>query len=635
MCGITGAVWSDSRLAVDAETLRRMTDVLRHRGPDDRGAYFGTHLGDALGVALGFRRLSIIDLEGGRQPLANEDESIRVVLNGEVYNYAELRRGLESAGHRFRTRSDTETIVHLYEDEGVGCLSRLNGMFALAIWDARRSRLVLARDRLGKKPLVYRHEPGRLAFASELKSLLEIPGPRPPLDRHALDAYLTYQYVPHPLGIYSGIRKLPPAHYAVYSEDRVEISRYWSPDFDHEEPMEEREACARLVDLLESSIALRMRADVPLGAFLSGGIDSSLVVALMGRAASGPIRTFSIGFPVAEYDETPFAREVARHVGTRHEEFEVRPDAVGILPELVWNFDEPFADSSAIPTWYLSRMTSEHVKVALSGDGGDELFLGYPRYKAMYLASVIDRAGPIKACMANGIWSRMPAPGRQKSRIRQWKRFSESLGLAPLRRYANWISIFRESLRADLYTDAMRETVAGSDPVAFLEPYWNAVSHRDPVSAVALVDLQTYLACDLMTKVDIASMAHGLECRQPFLDYRLVEFASGLPRRLKWRVGGMTKRLLRRAFGKLVPESVWTRPKMGFGVPLDHWFRGELGRPFREIVFDRSASCGTLWRRSAVERLLAEHESGRFDHASRLWALLVFESWRSRWNVPV
>ena len=328
MCGITGGIWTDPRLAIERSTLRRMTDVLRHRGPDDEGFYFRDQLSEGLdgtqpGVALGFRRLAIIDLEGGGQPMSNEDQSVWVVFNGEIYNYAELRRRLEGTGHRFRTHSDTETIVHLYEDEGPACFEHLNGMFAIAIWDARQRRLVLGRDRLGKKPLVYRHEPGRLVFASELKSLLQIPGLPRDIDATALDQYLTYQYVPHPRTIFRGIAKLPPAHRAVWEGDRLEIRAYWEPELHVECPLTEAEASHRLGELLESSVRMRMRSDVPLGAFLSGGVDSSLIAALMQRNSAQPIKTFSIGFPVAEYDETRYARQVARHLGTEHHEFEV------------------------------------------------------------------------------------------------------------------------------------------------------------------------------------------------------------------------------------------------------------------------------------------------------------------------
>lgn len=637
MCGITGALWTDPRLAVDEPTLRRMTEVLRHRGPDDEGRYCVPYRWQPPyetqpGVALGFRRLSIIDLAGGHQPLSNEDGTVWIVFNGEIYNFRALRHRLEGAGHTFRTQSDSETIVHLYEDEGPDCFRHFNGMFAIAIWDQRRRRLVLGRDRLGQKPLVYCHVPGRLLFASELKSVLEALDQRPAIDYQALDEYLTFQYVPYPRTIYQGIHKLPPGHLAILEGERLEIRSYWQPDLTTESALGEREAEEQLRELLESSVALRLQSDVPLGAFLSGGVDSSLIVALMQRRATNGVRTFSIGFPVAEYNETPFARRVAEHLGTEHQEFQVTPSGMDILPRLVWHFDEPFADSSAIPTWYLSEMTRRHVTVALTGDGGDELFAGYPRYKAMQLATHLDRLGPVRALLAWSAWQRIPAPARQKSRRRQWKRFSATLRLPPLRRYLDWIAIFNEQRRAELYSDELLARLPGIDPIRFLERPWGRLASRDPVTAITLVDLQTYLPCDLMTKVDIASMAHGLECRQPFLDYRVVEWAARLPLRFKLRWGA-GKRMLRRAFGPLLPPEIWRRRKMGFGVPLDHWFRHELKGLAHEVLLDPASSVGVLFRREAVERLLREHAERQFDHAYRLWALLIFELWRQRWSV--
>lgn len=640
MCGITGAVWVDPRLAIDAALLGRMTEQLRHRGPDDEGSYTSDYrlrppYEPLPGVAFGFRRLSIIDLESGQQPMSNEDGSIWVVFNGEIYNYESLRFRLEGSGHSFRTHSDTETIVHLYEDEGVRCFEHLNGMFAIAIWDARHRRLVLGRDRLGKKPLVYRLDgaspsAGRLAFASELKSLLEIPGASREIDPGALDEYLTYQYVPHPRTIFRGIRKLPPGHYAVFADGRLTVAPYWEPAFHAERPMSERYAAAQLRELLTSAVGMRMRSDVPLGAFLSGGIDSSLVTALMQQQSSEPIKTFSIGFPVAEYDERGFARRVAEHLGTEHHEFEVTPDGVGILPKLVWHFDEPFADSSAIPTWYVSELTRRHVTVALTGDGGDELFAGYPRYRAVALADVIDHLPVVRRMIAARLWQRLPTSGRQKSRLRQLKRFSEALALSPQRRYVDWISVFNEPRRAELYADEFVATLPNADPTRFVESAWRRVGPRDAVTAASLADLVTYLPCDLMTKVDIASMAHSLECRQPFLDYRVVEFAASMPIEMKYR-RGVGKRILRRALGDLIPDEVWRRKKMGFGVPLDHWFRNELRGLTHDVLLDETARSRGFFRPEAVRRLVVEHDERHFDHSHRLWSLLVLELWMRRW----
>jgi len=636
MCGITGAVWTDPQKALEEATLRRMTEVLRHRGPDDEGmhlAEFRLRPGrEALpGVALGHRRLAIIDLAGGHQPLANEDGSVWVVFNGEIYNFARLRRRLEGGGHRFRTRSDTETVVHLYEEHGQGLLEHLVGMFALAVWDARRGQLLLARDRLGQKPLVYRHEPGRLLFASQLKGLLEVPGVPREIDPQALDQYLTYQYVPHPRTIFRGIAKLPPGHYAVYRDDRLEVRPYWQLDFDAEEDRPAEDYARELRARLTESVELRLQSEVPLGAFLSGGIDSTIVVGLMQQLTAEPVRTFSIGFPVPEYDETRYARAAAEKFQTVHEEFQVEPDAVEVLPELVWHYDEPFGDSSAVPTWYVSQLTRQHVTVALTGDGGDELFAGYPRYRAVWLADRFERLpSVVRGTIAGRYWLWLPASPRQKSRLRRWKRFVEELHHSPARRYLAWIAIFNEARRGELYTDDFVSTLPEVDPVEFLGAALASGSRRDPITATSLADLVTYLPGDLMTKVDVASMAHGLECRQPFLDHRVVELAARMPLKLKFR-RGRGKRILLETFGDLLPRSIRRRRKMGFGVPLDHWFRNELKDFAREVLLDRRALARGYFRAQAVRGLLDDHQSGRFDHSIRLWALLVLELWQREW----
>jgi asparagine synthase (glutamine-hydrolysing) len=553
-----------------------------------------------------------------------------VVFNGEIYNDPTLRRRLEGTGHRFRTNCDTETIVHLYEDEGLNCFSHLNGMFAIALWDSRYRRLVLARDRLGKKPLVYCAEPARLLFASELKSLLEVPGIPRDLDPGAIDEYLTYQYVPHPKTIYRAIRKIPPGHYAVWQDGQMDVQPYWQPDFNVQRETSEAAAVDQLRAKLESAVTLRMRSDVPLGAFLSGGVDSSLVVALMQKNSERPIQTFTIGFPVKEYDESPYARRVAAYVGTDHHELQVTPDAASILPRLVWNYDEPFADSSAIPTWYLSEMTRRHVTVSLSGDGGDELFAGYPRYKALWFSTLLDRSGPLHAVLATRFWQRLPGGVTQKSLVRRMKRFNANLSIPLHRRYLDWLVIFNESRRAALYTDEFLEQLPDVDPFHLLESAWHRSGQRDPVTSASLSDLITYLPCDLMTKVDIASMAHSLEVRAPFLDVNVVEFAAALPLSLKFR-RTRGKYLLRKAFGPLLPAEIWTRRKMGFGVPLDYWFRNELRELTRNTLLDPEARCHRYFRRETIEGLFHEHTQRLFDHAPRLWSLMFFELWLRRW----
>jgi asparagine synthase (glutamine-hydrolysing) len=636
MCGIAGAIWTAPETALTESQLRQMTDQLRHRGPDDEGIYRSdfqhqTARGTEPGVGLGFRRLAIIDLQTGNQPLCNEDQSVWVVFNGEIYNYPELRKRLEGSGHQFKTRSDTEVIVHLYEDEGPEVFSHLNGMFAIAIWDAKRRELILGRDRLGQKPLVYSQQEGRLAFASELKSLLAVPGISKEIDLNAIDDYLAYQYIPHPYTIFKGIKKLPPGHRAIWRPEGLVVEPYWKPAWGIQKEWTYEAAKEELHRLLSSAVELRMQADVPLGAFLSGGIDSSLVVALMQRYADEPIKTFSIGFDQKEYDETRYAQQVATHLGTQHHEFRVTPDAVKILPKLIWHYDEPFADSSAIPTWYVSQMTREHVTVALSGDGGDELFAGYQRYQAIRLGQWIDQLGPLKKILGSKSWQKLPASPRQKGLVRRWKRFTSAVAKDPVARYMDWIAIFNEQRRGHLYRPEFVEALHDADPLAFLSSAWARMGARDPVSCASLADLQTYLPCDLMTKTDIASMANSLECRQPFLDFRLVEFAIGLPPRFKLR-GSAGKRILKETFGHLLPPEIWQRRKMGFGVPLDHWFRNELNGLAWDTLGSETAGIHQWFQAEEIRQLLKSHSEGSFDHSYRLWSLLVLELWLKQWG---
>lgn len=638
MCGITGGVWTNQQYEIAPAVLRQMVRTLCHRGPDDEGVLLwppsgngnptGTH------AALGHRRLAIIDIVGGKQPMSNEDGTVWVAFNGEIYNFRDLRRELEDKGHRFATRSDTEVLVHLYEDQGPAMLGELNGMFAFALWDGNRGRLLLARDRSGEKPLFYMLREGAIFFASELKALAELPFFRREIDPQALDLYLTYQYVPHPYTIYRGVHKLPPGQYLIWQNGQVETGRYWEADFQTESAISAREARVTLRELLSDAVRLRLESDVPLGAFLSGGIDSTIVVGLMRQHSREPVHTFSIGFPVPEYDESRYAQEAARFLGTVHHQYRVEPDAVAIFPHLVWHYDEPFADSSAIPTWYLAEKTRQHVTVALTGDGGDELFAGYPRYQAVRLAGWLDRIPKwLRRFLRDKLLSTLPHSARFKSPWRRLRRFLEQVELPPLERYLEWIGIFPTPMRQGIYTPEFREQLgdqAGRSPSWFLEEAGEAVNRRDPLTAIMLIDLMTYLPCDLMTKVDIASMAHGLECRQPFLDHRVVEFAAQLPIRskLRWLRG---KRILRQTFRDLLPPIIRRRGKMGFGVPLDFWFRGPL-RPLLERVLlsGRLASRG-LFRQEAIKQLIDEHAAERRDHAARLWTLLFLELWLQRW----
>lgn len=663
MCGIAGAAWTAEGEPFDLAVLRRMTLALRHRGPDDEGFHQSAapqhstasagRNGDSSpattagpGAALGQRRLSIIDLGGGHQPLSNEDGTIWITFNGEIYNYRELQGPLERQGHRFRTASDTETIVHLYEQYGTGCVDHLRGMFAFAIWDQNKRLLFLARDRLGKKPLVYRLEERRLLFASELKALLQVPGISRELDPIALDEFLTYQYVPHPHCILKGFSKLPPAHWAVYQGGKLTVERYWRADYSRvtgDDPSRDRNGTSArsaqdvrrtLRETLTEAVRLRMRSDVPLGAFLSGGIDSTIIVGLMQQLSERPVKTFSIGFPVKSFDERAYAREAAAHLRTEHHEAVVEPQALAMLPKLIWHYDEPFSDGSAIPMMYLSEMTRRHVTVALSGDGGDELFAGYKRYYAVSLASYADRLPQfVRDWMGARVWQRLPARVYQNSRRRKLKRLLWAISDEPRRRYLKWVSIFDQERRDELYADDFRESLGGADPADFLLSAYEECPDRDFVTQTTCADVHTYLPCDILTKVDIATMAHSLECRCPFLDHHVTDFAARLPLDFKLR-GRRGKRILIETFSDLLPPSIQRRAKMGFGVPLDYWFRDELRPLLEEVLLDRTTLERGLFRPDAVRRLVDEHVRHQWDHSVRLWSLLCFELWQRTFLDP-
>jgi asparagine synthase (glutamine-hydrolysing) len=658
VCGIAGVAWTADAEPASPDVVWRMTDVLSHRGPDDAAVYHsaagrrlarGEPLPDGqaaagkAGAALGFRRLAIIDLVTGLQPLSNEDETVWISFNGEIYNYQELRPDLEARGHRFRTNGDTETIVHLYEEYGPQCVDRLRGMFALAIWDARRQRLFLARDRLGKKPLFYRHDGARLLFGSELKALLQFPGAPREVDPAALDAYLTYQYVPHPECILQGYHKLPPGHWAIYENGRLEVQRYWTPPYAAPPssangnghgllPHRSYEQWqAELRSTLTEAVRLRLRSDVPLGAFLSGGIDSTIISGLMQRLSSTPIHTFSIGFPVKKFDETSYAREAAAFLGTQHHEQIVEPHALSILPKLIWHYDEPFADSSAIPMMYLSEMTQREVTVALSGDGGDELFCGYDRYRAVRIAERTDRLpGWVKRFLSAPLWQRFPSSVEQKSFRRRVKRLLAELSKPPERRYLRWINIFDEGRRQALYTDDFRERLGAVDSADFLLDAYRECPDRDFITRTTCADVLTYLPCDILTKVDIATMAYGLEGRCPFLDTQVAELAARMPIELKQTASG-GKRILIDTFRDLLPPSIQNRAKMGFGVPLDSWFRGELRPLLHDTLLDSRSLSRGFFKPESVRQLVQEHDERRWDHGYRLWSLLCFELWQRTW----
>lgn len=621
MCGIVGQV-SHSH-PIDAALLRRMCGRIQHRGPDDEGFYL------APTVGLGMRRLSVIDVAGGHQPQCNEDGTIWIIFNGEIYNFRELYTELQAKGHRFKTRSDTEAIVHLYEEMGEQCVTRLNGMFAFALWDAPRQRLLLARDRLGKKPIHYVQTPQGLFFASEIAALLENPAIERRLNPLALAQYLRLWYAPAPLTMFEGIFKLPPAHILINERGQTRLERYWDVSFAHKQAYSEAEWEERLLELLQDSVQRRLISDVPLGAFLSGGIDSSLVVALMAQGMDQPVKTFSIGFTDEAYNELAYARQVADYLGTDHHEEIVKPDAVTLLPELVRHYGEPFGDESCIPTYYVSRLARRQVTVALSGDGGDENFGGYPRLARHLAFDPVDSlrgllAGEVKAILAShNPLTAAVSPAR-------WREFWHELTFRvdeirdPVKRYTHAWTVWKNGYRSPFV--ANQTVVTDEQVLAPLRRVWQQTQGWDPLDQWLYVDLKTYLPDDLQVKMDIASMAASLEVRSPLLDYRLVEMAAQMPAHLKI-TQGQTKVLLRRLAGRLTPPTIAQRSKMGFSMPIADWLRHDLRPMVYDLLLGRQATQRGLFEPRVVERLIQRHMAGEADYGRHLWLLLVFELW--------
>lgn len=629
MCGIAGILGRDGA-GVEEVTLRRMAAPLAHRGPDDEGVY----LDPQLRAGLAFRRLAIIDLEGGRQPVSNEQGTIWAVFNGEIYNYRELRTELLARGHHFRSMGDSETIIHLYEEHGERCFEKLAGMFAIAIWDERAGRLVLARDRLGKKPLVFARRGGRFYFASESKAILESTGCDATIDPQSLHDYFLFQYVPAPRCIFRDFAKLLPGHYAIIAADShwpPVQTPYWTPP-----PPGARfsgsygDAKHRLGELLESAVRKRLISDVPLGAFLSGGMDSSVVVALMRRLGVTPLRTYSIGFPDPRYDETRYARRIAAHFQTEHHEEVVTPHALEILDTLSYLYDEPFGDSSAIPTYYVSRAARRSIKVALTGDGGDEAFGGYDRYVAAHFAARLDGLPAFirSACAAAG---RLLPRGRAKSSSNRAARFLIALGRPAWRRYFSWIHVIPPESLAEGYQPHFRAALASDEPLEWFRRLFEDGGGIDDAQRGMRADLVSYLPYDLLTKVDIASMGCGLECRAPFLDHELIEFALALP--TEWKVRrGCGKRILRDWAAGVLPPEILNRGKMGFGVPVGEWFRGELRDRLQATLLSSDSFCHQVFRVEWLRTLFDEHLSTRRNHEHALWLLLMLDSWQKRWR---
>lgn len=621
MCGICGIIGTNKE-HLDEGVIKAMTQAMIHRGPDDEGIY------SAPGVCLGHRRLSIIDLSNAaHQPLSNEDKTIWVVLNGEIYNYKDLRTELEKKGHKFNSNSDTEVIVHLYEEKGQDCVKSMVGMFAFGIWDAKKDLLLLARDRIGKKPLLYSYVNGKFCFASEFSALLKSNLIKKEIDLEALDYYLTFGYIPAPWTIYKNVFKLMPAHTLMFKGGQIKTERYWHLDYERKIKIKEEEAEEEVLKLLLDATRIRLYSDVPLGVFLSGGIDSSLIVGLMSKTYNQRIKTFSIGFDESDYDELKYARNIAKHFGTDHNEFIVKPKALEILPMLIERYGEPFADPSCIPTYYVSKMSRQYVTVVLNGDGGDELFAGYERYQAMVYSSYFDRIppflkAPIRSLFINTISESID--GRKF--IRKIRRLFEATSLPIHKRYMKWVGIFDDETKKKVYSGDLLNSAENFATDDFFKQSISGPGNLDLVERLLQLDTLTYLPDDLLVKADIASMANALEARSPFLDHRLIEFVASLPPHFK--LNGLTKKyILKKVATKIIPKENIYRTKQGFGVPIGQWFRGEL----KDYLCDNLLSSDFLGRGYfkpvAVKEMVNLHLSKQKDYSFQLWALLMFELW--------
>lgn len=615
MCGICGMFELDPGRRAQEERVSRMNDALAHRGPNDAGLWNGGH------VVLAMRRLSVIDLFRGHQPMLSEDGRLALVFNGEIYNYRELRADLEARGAVFRTTSDTEVILHAYDAWGDAALDRFNGMFAIALYDGRRDRLLLARDRLGIKPLVYAQRDGALVFASELDALYRSGMVRGRVDAAALDAYFAYLYVPAPDTIFEDARKLMPGEKLVIERGRVRVERYWRVQMEPNPAWTLPEAADRYRELLNDAVRMQRVSDVPLGAFLSGGIDSCSVVGALAQMSAAPVKTFTIGFDDAQVDELQFARAAARHFGTDHCETILSPDTAAVAAELIRYFGEPFADSSAIPTWLVSGIARDHVTVALSGDGGDELFAGYTWVHMACRVARYRRAPGVLRRLAAALLSRLPAtPWLAKVR-----RFSADSFLSPDEALRRRETCFDAGAREGLLRTEWRERAAARSVDRFLE-HTEAAAGLSPPDRMLHQDLSMYLPDDILTKVDRMSMAHGLEARVPLLDHRLVEFAATVPFDLKYR-RGVSKRLVKHALRRMLPLELLVQRKQGFAVPIHRWFREELRGHFEELALAPDARNRSWLEHDAVRALLRAHLEGRDHYGHHLWAVLMFEHW--------
>jgi asparagine synthase (glutamine-hydrolysing) len=617
MCGIAGIFETESGVRVDPAVIKRMTDTLHHRGPDDEGLYTNSEIG------LGFRRLSIIDLAGGHQPLSNEDGTVWIVFNGEIYNYQELKRTYLSSGHQFRTRSDTETIVHLYEELGEDCFAELRGMFGLALWDARKNRLILARDRIGKKPLFYSWDGRRFVFGSEIKALTAAGGISREIDLEALSDYFSFQYVPTPKTIYRGVRKMRPGHYMIVDRAGIREVPYWDIRFDQPRELSEEQWCDAFVEEFRQAVKARLVSDVPLGAFLSAGVDSSSVVALM-NDYQPPVTTCTVGFSEESYDEAKDARRFATGLGANHFEQILHPHAIDLLPKLAWHYDEPFADSSAVPTFLVSKIARQHVTVALSGDGGDENFAGYRRYRyEMWdnqLRGLFPR--PMRRTIFGPLGKYYPRL-RWAPRVFRAKATFQSLARDPLEGYFHTMSLCPPAMKSQLLSKDVGRRLAGYDSLEVLRYHYDRAHTDDLLSRIQYVDMKTYLTDDILVKVDRASMANSLEVRCPLLDHKLMELVAQIPSNLKLR-NGHGKYIFKKSLEKVLPPQVLQRRKQGFAVPVTEWFRGELKEIGYEALFRKGDD---VLDQRFLQTCWKQHQSGYRDWSPLLWSALMFRTW--------
>lgn len=627
MCGIAGMLYFDPSRPVDRETLRAITDEIRHRGPDDQGLFVEGNVG------LGHRRLSIIDLSGGHQPIADETGRYQIVFNGEIYNYQGLKAELEGKGHRFKTRSDTETILRAYMEYGEDCVSRLNGMFAFAIWDGVARKLFLARDRVGKKPIYYHADNEKLIFASEMKSILREGSVPRKINPVALDAYFRHMYIPDPCSIFEGIHKVMPASTLTCKDGRIVTRKYWSVPYLETAPRSEDDYAEELFALADDAVKIRLMSEVPLGVFLSGGVDSSAITGLMARNSDQKVKTFSIKGGDGVFDELRYARAVAEHNGTEHHEFEVEAEKVEeLMPRLVRFFDEPFADSSAIPTYYVSKLAREKVTVALSGEGGDELFAGYTWHKTFM--SLQKMRGLLSLGARTPLAGLLPDPTVPSVHQGHLKRSLYRLGIAGRlsllsegQSYQSMMSTFHPHLQSVAYGDWLRKELDSRRPADPLRECYDACPAREALDKALFSDINVYLPGDLLTKVDRMSMANSLEVRAPFLDYRLIEFSARVPAELKLNKG-RSKYILRKAMDRVLPAAVKERrDKRGFSVPVDSWFRSSLAGPARDLLLGKGAFCGQYLKQEGISGMLDAHAVGNRNYGPQLWALLVFEMW--------